>query len=306
MNDAHIESLLRQAPKPPTPPELKQRLISDIRLSHLRPTSDEAAKPATLWLRWTPALSFGIFFLGCLIVLGIQTSQLLELRRENENLRAATSELEPLRQDAVELERLRTAQREMEKRGKEGEELQKLKNEAEVLRGEIGELPAFQTENQRLRTEHDILMSQASVPPSNDPFAKAKEKANVTQCVNNLKQIGLAARMWANDRNTNGLPLDWLAMKKMLSTPKVLTCPGDTARTPAISWDQFDGSSVSYELPSATPDEREPYIVYSRCPIHGSIGLCDGSVQSKFDPARLQRVDGNLKFQNNATTRPRP
>lgn len=306
MNDAHIESLLRQAPKPPTPPELKQRLISDIRLSHLSPTSDEAAKPATFWLRWTPALSFGILFLGCLIVLGIQTSQLLELRRENESLRATTSELEPLRQDAVELEQLRAAQREMEKRGKEGEELQRLTAETEELRSQISELPSLRAENQRLRAEYDALASQAGVPPANDPFAKTKEKANVTQCVNNLKQIGLAARMWANDHNTNGLPLEWLTMKKMLPTPKVLTCPGDTVRTPAISWDQFDGSSVSYELPSATPDEREPYIVYSRCPIHGSIGLCDGSVMSKFDPSRLQRVDSNLKFQNNATTRPRP
>ena len=306
MNDAHIESLLRQAPKPPPPSGLKQRLLSDIRLSHLRPASDEVAKPAAFWLRWTPALPLGIFFLGCLIVLGIQTSQMLELQRENESLRAATSEREPLRQDAVELERLRTVQREMEKRGKQGEELLKLKAEVEVLRGQIGELPALQAENRRLQAERAALSPEATASPVDDPFAQMKEKADSTKCINNLKQIGLAARMWANDHKTNALPLEWLMMKKELSTPKVLTCPADTARKPAITWEQFDGSSVSYEFPSATPDERDPYVVYSRCPIHGCVGLSDGSVQSKLDPSRLQRVDGNLKLQNNATKGTRP
>lgn len=257
------------------------------------------------WYRWTPALSFGVFFLGCLIVLGIQTGQLRELRLENERLRSGAAELDSLRQDAAELDRLRASQRATERNNKAAEELRKLSAEVEELRSEAAALPSLRAENQRLRAEHDAL-AQAVPPPANDPFARAQKKADTTKCINNLKQIGLAARMWANDHHTNALPLDWMAIRKELSTPKVLTCPGDTGRTPALTWEQFDGSSVSYELPSAAPDEREPYIVYSRCPIHGSVGLSDGSVMSTFDPANLQRVDGNLVLQGRATVAPKP
>jgi len=306
MNDAQIESTLRRAPRPPTPPDLKQQLLSEVRLPNSQNATNERMDTVPFWRRWTPVLSFGVFFLGCLIVLGIQTSQLLNLRRENESLRAATSSLEQLREENAELDRVRSVGRESDRRRQDGEELQKLRAEVEELRGRAGEMSTLRAENRRLQAEHAAQSSQASVPPTDDPFAKMKEKASATQCINNLKQIGLAARIWANDHNTNGLPLDWLVMRKQLSTPKVLTCPADTARIPAVSWEQFDGSSVSYELPSATPDERDPYIVYSRCPVHGSVGLSDGSVQLKFDPAKLQRVDGNLRFKNNATIGTKP
>ena len=106
--------------------------------------------------------------------------------------------------------------------------------------------------------EEAAVMAQAGGAPADDPSTKAKEKALATGCINNLKQIVLAARIWANEHKTTLLPLDWLAMKNELPTPKTLTCPGDTRRTKAASWDQFDGSSVSYELPSAARGERDP------------------------------------------------
>jgi hypothetical protein len=256
---------------------------------------------APFWRRWFPAFAVGLLFLGCLIVLGVQTSHLLDLRRENVALRAATANLEELRQDNAELQQLRSASQEAERRRKDGEELLKLKAEVAELRDRASELSTLRAENQRLQAEHVAAAAKAGIAPEEDPFAKQKEKAMSAACINNLKQIGLAARIWANEHKTNALPTDWLAMKNELNTPKILTCPADTGRTPAITWDQFDGTSVSYELPSMAPDERDPYTVYSRCRVHGHIGLTDGSAHSGVKSDRFQQVDGNLKLRSNAT-----
>lgn len=301
MNDAQIESLLRKAPRPSGPPGLKQQLVADIRLpqSHVSPVVDTAP----FWRRWFPAFAVGLLFLGCLIVLGVQTSQLLDLRRENTALQAATANVEELRQDNAELQRLRTSSQQAERLRKDNEELLKLKAEVADLRDRAGELSALRVENLRLQAERAATAAKAGIAAEEDPFAKQREKALSTACINNLKQIGLAARMWANEHQTNALPTDWLAMKNELNTPKILTCPADTNRTRAISWDQFDTASVSYELPSIAPDERDPYTVYSRCPIHGHIGLSDGSAHSGVKSDRFQQVDGNLKLRNNATIR---
>src|SRR5262245_60757488 len=100
MNDAKIESLLRQAPCPTPPPDLRQRLQADI---HLEPApAREPAPPVThpsRWRRGLPALAFGLLFLGCFIVLALQTSQWLELRQQNQDLRAAASQADTLQQE---------------------------------------------------------------------------------------------------------------------------------------------------------------------------------------------------------------
>jgi len=80
-------------------------------------------------------------------------------------------------------------------------------------------------------------------------LAKAKAKAQRINCVSNIKQIGLAFRMWSND-HTERFPFDvdppppaqndgsrgmsvlvhFLAISNELSTPKVLVCNSDGAR----------------------------------------------------------------------------
>lgn len=301
MNDAQIESLLRKAPRPPAPAGLKQQLLADIRPPQSQVPSLVVVDTAPFWRRWFPAFAVGLLFLGCLIVLGVQTSQLLNLHRENATLQTATANLEELRQDNAELQRLRTSSLQAERLRQDSEEFRKLKAELGELRDRARDLSALRAENQRLQAERAALAAKAGIAREEDPFAKQKEKALSTACINNLKQIGLAARMWANDHHTNALPIDWLAMKNELNTPKILTCPADTNRARAASWEQFDAASISYELPSLAPDERDPYTVYSRCPIHGHIGLTDGSAHSGVKNDRFQQVDGNLKLRTNAT-----
>jgi hypothetical protein len=289
MNETEIETCLRKAPRVPAPNGLRGRLVADIRLPQ---SVNDLAGPVDLkplWKRWLPALSFAVLFLGCLIGLAVQTSQILELRRQNEALAVDAARLEQLRSENAELLRLRAASQGTAQSQRELDELTKLRAEAEPLRTRAGDLNRLRAENQRLKAERAAAAAAGgAAAPEEDPFAVMKTKAESTGCINNLKQIGLAGRMWANGHNTDILPTDWLLMKKELNTPKLLTCPSDPGRTAAVTWAEFDGSSVSYEFPSVEPSELEPNTVFTRCLIHGSVSLSDGSAQ----------MGPNLSFQS--------
>ena len=77
-------------------------------------------------------------------------------------------------------------------------------------------------------------------------------------------------------------PPDPTSMRNELSTPKVLVCPADTNRLPAKSWSEYTSGNCSYDYLAASATNTatlEPLPVLVRCPIHGNIALCDGSVQ---------------------------
>ncbi|HEY0456862.1 MAG TPA: prepilin-type N-terminal cleavage/methylation domain-containing protein [Verrucomicrobiae bacterium] len=83
-------------------------------------------------------------------------------------------------------------------------------------------------------------------------LAASKEKARQTQCINNLKEIGIAWRVWSNDNEnifpwfvtaTNGGSMDtgdWADHYRVASnelvTPKLLVCPSDKAHVIGIDW----------------------------------------------------------------------
>ena len=111
-------------------------------------------------------------------------------------------------------------------------------------------------------------------------LAKAKERAQTIQCVNNMKQIGLAARIWSGE-HAETFPPSFQSMSNEVVSLKVLICPGDRQHTAAADWSQFDASlNVSYEflIPNAKAANVTTETVF-RCPIHENIGLGDGSVQ---------------------------
>ncbi len=111
-------------------------------------------------------------------------------------------------------------------------------------------------------------------------LAKAKGRAQTSVCVSNMKQIGLAARIWSNDHN-DMYPPDILTMSNELVSPKILVCPDDKSKSVAADWSQFNASqNVTYEF--LTPGAKEGDVLSQtafRCPIHNNIGLGDGSVQ---------------------------
>lgn len=97
-------------------------------------------------------------------------------------------------------------------------------------------------------------------------FARVKGHSE-SQCVNNLKELGLAYHVWANDHNgkfpmqvsvTNGGTKEltahgknpWVVFQVMsnyIVNPKILLCPGDKDHFAASnSWTGFSAKNVSY------------------------------------------------------------
>ena len=62
-------------------------------------------------------------------------------------------------------------------------------------------------------------------------FAKAKNRAETINCVSNMKQLGLAMRLYSNDQNDKFAPAaSWCdAIQSYVGTPKVFQCPSDSS-----------------------------------------------------------------------------
>ena len=237
----------------------------------------------------------GAVLAAVLVLLCLETFQLLRVRRENAALRAVTANLDQLREDNEELQRLRATAQLSARAQNEQEELARLRTEVTKLNAAAQELAVLRGESQRLAAERAAMAAKAGVAAEEDPFAESKRRAQRINCINNIKQIGLAARMWENDHKA-GMPSDFLTMSNELSTPKILTCAADTTRTKAQSWQAFDGSSVSYELLSPGADIQDPWVVYVRCPLCNNVGLTDGSAQQLGPSQRVEKVDGKFKL----------
>jgi competence protein ComGC len=95
-------------------------------------------------------------------------------------------------------------------------------------------------------------------------LAKAKQRAQRIQCVNNLKQCGLADRIWEGDHddkfpmavsNKLGGTLEWVpdgnafrhfqVLSNELANIKILVCPADT-RQPATDFAHLQNRNLSY------------------------------------------------------------
>ena len=99
-------------------------------------------------------------------------------------------------------------------------------------------------------------------------------------CINDLKQVGIAYRLWEGDNNnkypmqvsvTNGGAMELVAtgnvaacfqvMSNELITPKILLCPEDTRRTYATNFSTgFSDANISYFI-SADAVETYPQMI---------------------------------------------
>jgi hypothetical protein len=177
-------------------------------------------------------------------------------------------------------------------------------NEAEVarLRELVGKLSAEVSQLEKIRLENQNLRTRLAAPPTSslapdENQATQTARAMSLACVNNLKQLGLAVRVWSVDHGDVS-PANVVLMSNELSTPTVLVCPADTAHQAAPNWSSFTAANISYEyLAPITSDGSDPGRVLFRCPIHGHIGLLDGSVQmsvARTHPEWLVEQDGKL------------
>jgi len=273
------EVLLRKVPRLKVPKGLRETLQAQIILPRARAKEPIAQDWRPALKRWLPALSFTAFFLACLVAIAVQTSILLDLRRENENLKVSNQSLEQLRKENLEYQNLRTENEALEQLQKDGAEMERLRAEVALLRAQVQELSSLQSEHQRLLADKNAVESRVPRNPGReDPFGVMKEKAQRIACINNIKQIGLSARLWSNDNNDH-FPPDFLNMSNELNSAKLLVCPADTNRPVALNWSGFGPANVSYEMLSPGVPETDPAVVFVRCPIHNNVGLVDGSAQ---------------------------
>jgi len=136
-------------------------------------------------------------------------------------------------------------------------------------------------------------------------LSSAKSRAQSINCVNNMKQIGLACKVWALDHNdqfpftvsTNaGGTMEWVltdadgtdrnpavhfqVLSNELSTPKILVCAADLSKTALADFRNLSAANVSYQLRTLpSVNETNPQQVLAICPIHHHVLLVDGSVQ---------------------------
>jgi len=176
------------------------------------------------------------------------------------------------------------------------QEVARLKGLASQLAAEVAQLEQMSAENAKLRTQLAAPPAGLFTPEETEALAKAKERAERICCMNNLKQLGLAVRVWAMD-NGDVSPPDILSMtNEMGEAPKILVCPSDTGREAAKDWASYTSANCSYEYLAPSAPVSDPNRVMFRCPTHGTVGLIDGSVQTiaKDHPELLVRRDGKL------------
>lgn len=116
------------------------------------------------------------------------------------------------------------------------------------------------------------------------PFQAARAKALAIRCTNNLKEVGLALRMWANAHG-DCLPRDFISMKGEFHDMRITSCPADKS--------QYTISSDGRPCPI-------PSVVFALCPYHKHALLVDGTVQS-FSNRRLIRQGGRLLIQEDGS-----
>lgn len=282
MDQKTIETHLRKAPRVRVPVGLRQKLEADIALPrpNHRTSTESSGVNLVFWLRrWIPALGLATWILGGLVVLGLQSEMITRLREEQSRLSRAAAEAASAGSAASIDAAALSAQ--VEQLRKDAADRQRLTAEAERLRAVLETIPALRAANEQLRAE---LRPQTAPPPApeEDIFAVSRSKAQKIACINNLKQVGLAARIWANERSRRGepevLPTDYESMQRELSSEKVTFCPAD--------------QTTRYEILSPGADAREPNVVYVRCPIHNNVGLVDGSVQALGDKRHVVQQNG--------------
>jgi prepilin-type N-terminal cleavage/methylation domain-containing protein len=161
-------------------------------------------------------------------------------------------------------------------------------------------------------------------------LARAKARAQRIHCVNNLKQIGIAFRIWADD---HGGKLPWLVdqtqgggkpngtgnatarlqfciVSNELATPNILLCPSDRERRAATDFVSCALTNLSYALGDDANETKPHHILAADRSLGGfeytglrdstacyTINTATGGQNAKWTPSGCHSQNaGNLAF----------
>jgi hypothetical protein len=291
--DNELEQLLRKAPAPPAPFGLERRLTEQA--------SRRKKEASWTWFSifqqrsWAPALAMFVVLAGLLTALAVQQNTLTTLKQARQELAA----LAPAAQGQIEQEQTRGEDEELKNLQKQSVELRGLRQEMAEIENILAQQPAIAQENAALRAELSSLTQNHPElsPEFQTALAEARKKAERIKCVNNLKNVGLAARIWAADNGDKNLPIDFATMNNQLGTPKILICPSDPSRKQAINnWDEFNAVGTSYEMLSPGLATGSAAAIYVRCPFHNNVLKADGSVFQLRPDQQLVQRDGHWEI----------
>jgi hypothetical protein len=273
MELTRIESVLRNAPRPQPPRGLLDNLQRPPDAQRRRVTVPIMAGLLQWLPRWAPAAATVAVLLAGAALWAVQSDALSKLRARQAQLpiqnaqpalttRAAESELASLRKDLAEVQRLRA--------------------DLERLRADAAALPALRMENERLRAELAQLGGR-------QPAGGTLEEQQSLRCIDNLKAIGLAARIYASEHQ-DAYPKDFLEMAAALGSPKVLHCPSDSERPLVQEWESFAPTAASYQSFLAPDLGAQPDAIIAKCLIHDHVALADGSVYRDLAKSNIRIV----------------
>lgn len=114
-------------------------------------------------------------------------------------------------------------------------------------------------------------------------LAKAKESAQRAQCMNNMKQLAIAAFLYSEEQEEPAFPEAFSDMFEFLDTPSVFVCPSDDSVEVAPDWESFDPDKHSSytlitDLDWDQPLSEQPLIT---CKVNDLVAYGDGSVRSE-------------------------
>jgi hypothetical protein len=145
-----------------------------------------------------------------------------------------------------------------------------------------------------------VLLFLASRPSLEDVI----HRAAMINSENNLKEIGIAFRIWEGDHNdqypfnvsqaqggtrelcehdSNGFEKNpaptFMVMSNELATPRILVCPNDPAKHAAADFASLTPNNISYQLRTGTNvTDNHPEEILAVDPINGLVLYCDGTV----------------------------
>lgn len=114
-----------------------------------------------------------------------------------------------------------------------------------------------------------IVLAGVAVLPA------AKRHVEAVNCSNQMHSILCVASLLWPDEHDGHLPSNFISMSNELATTKILICPADHARRPAVSWLSVSSEHCSYEMVTPGLGKTDTNTVFIRCRIHGYTGYSD-------------------------------